>query len=330
MFSSLTRNFCLVSAVILGSTNPTLVDASLRGNDGIYQQEELASRVLEANVIGTYLIKDEGRAERDLQAQRPDHQTFSIELSDGTVYEVVNAPAGWERSLMSGHDKVVIPSGSVISSDKIDVKGKNLSKMNERNNGPFRRNLLGDYVERTPEQERNLAALRSSRMLRTGTKTVLAVRIIVNDGAYSWTDQTGLSNDVFGNGVDTVNLKSQYAACSYNQLIFEKAPDRSMLTTVTPNPGDTNIVNGVVDIKVNLNKTGVNGTFQDGTIKNAVTAELNRVFGVTSPTALANHVMYCLPSGAMSGIAYANVNSWNSVYSNQWCNYLSAQMHEVS
>ena len=325
MFSSLTRNFCLVSAVILGSTNPTLVDASLRGNDGIYQQEELASRVLEATVIGTFLIKDESRAERDLQAQQSDHQTASLELSDGTVYEVVNAPAGWERSLMSGHDKVVIPSGSVISHDKIDVKGKNLSKMNERNNGPFRRNLLGDYVERTPEQERNLAALRSSRMLRTGTKTVLAVRIIVNDGAYSWTDQTGLSNDVFGNGVDTVNLKSQYAACSYNQLIFEKAPDRSMLTTITPNAGDTNIVNGVVDIKVNNNITA-----GDATIRNAVTAELNRVFGVTSPTALANYVMYCLPSGVMSGIAYAYINSWNSVYSNQWCNYVSAQMHEVS
>jgi len=31
----------------------------------------------------------------------------------------------------------------------------------------------------------------------------------------------------------------------------------------------------------------------------------------------------------MDGIAYAYINSWNSVYSNQWCNYLSAEMHEV-
>ena len=29
------------------------------------------------------------------------------------------------------------------------------------------------------------------------------------------------------------------------------------------------------------------------------------------------------------GIAYAYVNSWNSVYSNQWCNYVSAQVHEI-
>jgi hypothetical protein len=323
MFLSLSRTFCLVTAVMLG-LNPSFVAASLRGNNGIYRHEELASRVLEATVIGTYLIKDESRTDRDLRTNRPD-QTANLELSDGTVYEVVNAPPGWERALISGHDKVLIPSGSVISSDKIDVKGKNLSKMNEGYNGPFRRNLQGNDVERTHEQERNLAALRSSRKLQKGTRTVLAVRIIVNDGAYNWADQTGLSNDVFGNGVDSVNLKSQYAACSYGQLIFNKSPDRNMLTTITPNIGDTNISNGVVDIMVFHNKTA-----GDATIRNAVTTEINRVFGVTSPNVLANHVMYCLPSGVMSGIAYAYINSWNSVYSNQWCNYLSGQMHEVS
>jgi hypothetical protein len=39
--------------------------------------------------------------------------------------------------------------------------------------------------------------------------------------------------------------------------------------------------------------------------------------------------MYCLPPGAMNGIAYAFVNSWMSVYSNQWCNYPSGQIHEL-
>jgi len=31
----------------------------------------------------------------------------------------------------------------------------------------------------------------------------------------------------------------------------------------------------------------------------------------------------------MSGIAYAYVNSWMSVYSNEWCNHPSGQMHEL-
>ena len=29
------------------------------------------------------------------------------------------------------------------------------------------------------------------------------------------------------------------------------------------------------------------------------------------------------------GIAYAYINSWNSVYSNNWCNNVSVQLHEI-
>ena len=39
--------------------------------------------------------------------------------------------------------------------------------------------------------------------------------------------------------------------------------------------------------------------------------------------------MYCLPPGTLSGIAYAFINSWMSVYSNEWCNYPSGQIHEL-
>jgi hypothetical protein len=235
---------------------------------------------------------------------------------------------GWKNFLQSGRDKVLIPEGTVIySNGKMDAKGKRLSKANQGKNSFVRRKLPGEDVveERTPEQELNLAALQSGRRLQKGTKTVLAVRIILNDATYSHATQTGLSNDVFGNGLDAVNLKTQYAACSYNQLVFNKAADRNMSTTLTPNVGDTAISNGVVDIRVNHNKTA-----GDATVRNAVTSEINRVFGVTSPTQLANHVMYCLPTGVMDGIACAYINSWNSVYTNEWCNYVSAQMHEVS
>lgn len=143
---------------------------------------------------------------------------------------------------------------------------------------------------------------------------------------YNYATPTDLSNDVFGNdGADNNNLKSQYAACSSNQLLFEKSPDRRM----SYNPydgGTTDISNGVVDIKVvNLHRSA-----GDGAIRNAVTIKINAVFGVSSPVELAHHVMYCLPSGTMSGIAYAYINSWNSVFSNEWCNYVSTQMHEVS
>lgn len=37
----------------------------------------------------------------------------------------------------------------------------------------------------------------------------------------------------------------------------------------------------------------------------------------------------CLPNNTFGGIAYAFMNSWMSVYKDSWCNYVSAQLHEV-
>ncbi len=162
--------FCLVAAVILGP-NPPFAVASLRSNNGLHHYEEHTSQVLEAALVGTYLVKDQSRVydrdlqanyDRDLQADLQD-QTANIELPDGRIYEVYNAMVGWENSLQLGRDKVVIPKGTVIySNGKMNVKGKNLHKENQGKDGFVRRNLLEqDIVERTPEQELNLAALQS-------------------------------------------------------------------------------------------------------------------------------------------------------------------------
>jgi hypothetical protein len=47
----------------------------------------------------------------------------------------------------------------------------------------------------------------------TGTRSVLAVKVIAADGAYSF-DEATLSDEVFGSSGDPVNLVSQYKACS--------------------------------------------------------------------------------------------------------------------
>ena len=155
----------------------------------------------------------------------------------------------------------------------------------------FHRTLLGcDNIWRTPEQERNLANLQSSQKLQMGTRTVLAMRMILIDAAYNIASQAGLLNDIFGNRIHQVILKSQFAACSYNQLIFNKSLNRNR--SIDPNDGTTAISNGVVAIKVARYR------HQDvNYIANAVTAKINSVFGVDSPERLANHVMYCLPNG---------------------------------
>ena len=346
--------FLIIGSLLLRTDAKTTLRGSAEDSTFVDQHDNdvIHRRVLQESQIGMFLIKDieyEDRVgeavvlpadnnqerRRGLQQTRSDrpHRTNNIQLPDGTIYEIKNAQAGWASKLKSGKFNVHIPPGAVISSDgTIDIKGKQIDAtaitFESRNgkNGLFYRNLLefDDVVtERTLEQQRNLAALQSSRALQSGTRTVLVVRILLTDGQYNYATQTGLSNDVFGNGVDTSNLKSQYAACSANKLIFDKAPNRSM--TSNPNDGTTAISNGVVDIKVAL----AVAPRIDGAIVNAVTTKINSVFGVTSPNQLANHVMYCLPSGTMDGIAYAYINSWNSVYSNEWCNYVSGQMHEV-
>ena len=297
---------------------------SLRGGDAIDRPAQAAVRALaQADQVALYLIREtegggNGNRRNLAQGNRSD-RTDNIQLPDGTIYEVKNAQAGWASNLKSGTDNIRIPPGAIISTDgTIDMKGQKPAGVGKN---LFNRNLRNE--DESEDKDNTSDIIASSRQLQSGTRTVLAVRVILNNGSYNYASQTGLSNDIFGNGVDTVNLKSQYAACSYNQLSFDKTSDRSMSTN--PNDGTTSISAGVMDVRVDLNVTAGG----DNAVRNAVTAKINSVFGVTNPNQLANHVMYCLPPGVMNGIAYAYINSWNSVYSNDWCNYVSAQMHEV-
>lgn len=348
----------LVSAVMFstkrGRHNTSFVSAARLREDhqGVVVAHEgddhLASRVLEENFVGLYLVKikeDDSHDDVPYAAAnaRPGsggdhhqgHQTSNIELPDGTTYEVINAQVGWDGGLTSGSDEIVIPAGSVISSDGIiNIKGKRLSKVNgtgtKKSNGGFfhrhrhRRQLVQDDEEEDDDDDDFHF---ERRKLQKGTRSVLAVRVLLNDVSYNFATQTGLSNDIFGNGIDSVNLKSQYAACSYNQLIFNKATNRNM--TFNPKDGCTDISNGVVDIKINRNLYDIPREKRSQRIRNAVTRKINSVFGVSSPNRLANHIMYCYPPGVMSGIAYAYMRSWNSNYNGAWCNYVSTQMHEV-
>lgn len=147
-----------------------------------------------------------------------------------------------------------------------------------------------------------------------------------------------------------MNLKSQYEACSFDKLKINKAADR----TASVN-GKADIVNGKYKLlkilllllyplttlsiyllqphTTQIGATTVQVTTStsetDSVMRPAITEELKAQFGVTNPNQLADHVMYCLPANTMSGIAYAYINSWNSVYSNEWCTYVSGQLHEI-
>eukprot|EP00571_Detonula_confervacea_P016393 CAMPEP_0172302430 /NCGR_PEP_ID=MMETSP1058-20130122/4128_1 /TAXON_ID=83371 /ORGANISM="Detonula confervacea, Strain CCMP 353" /LENGTH=626 /DNA_ID=CAMNT_0013012899 /DNA_START=109 /DNA_END=1989 /DNA_ORIENTATION=+ len=304
----------LLSAIV---TNSAKAASSIRGSNIDNH------RVLENDQDLPFYLKE---IEYDPEDSRPGQsgnrgpdRTLNVGTPDGKFYEIKNSQgSAWADGLTSGYDHVKIPRGAIMSDGTIDMKGKSPAVVPGKGLGLFGRNLQDDADERTPEQERNLSELR--RHLQTDNKTVLAVKVVGNDGTYSNTPAY-LSNKVFGTGGDTVNLKSQYTACSHGKLNFDPMVNRDMNSN--PQDGTTGIVDGVVTIKVNNNVAE-----SDAVFRNAVTAKIKAVFG-TDAYNLADHVMYCLPPNVMGGIAYAYINSWNSVYSNQWCDYLSTQMHEI-
>jgi hypothetical protein len=166
----------------------------------------------------------------------------------------------------------------------------------------------------TEEQKRNLRELRRLAIYE-GDKSVLAVRVIASDGQTSSSEAT-ISDSVFGTSGDPVNLASQYGACSHGKLNIVKPPNQSS--------GGLSINEGVVTVTLPTTST----TTGDVTMRNAISSALETAFGVPAYQ-IADHLMYCLPPNTMGGIAYAFMNSWMSVYSDVWCNYVSAQLHEV-
>jgi hypothetical protein len=162
-------------------------------------------------------------------------------------------------------------------------------------------------------ERRNLAVV-------NGTRTILVVRVIATDGNTT-ADEATLASNVFD---DSVNVAKQYSACSHGKLNFTKADNRALTGTNDDNV-ETDITNGVTTVKIPV-------LINQGpdTMNNAITLALKQNFGgVSSPNELADHVMYCFPPGTMGGIAYGYVDHWNTNYNNQWCGYLSTQMHEI-
>jgi len=149
-----------------------------------------------------------------------------------------------------------------------------------------------------------------------GTKEMLAIRVKAAD-ATTTASKAEISDSWFGTDGDAVNLKSQYAACSYGALTCNAAS----MTTST----GVDVTDGVYEVTISENVSGAD----NNVIRNAVVAAGDAALG--DMESQFDHVMLCLPPGTSgSWIAYAYVNWYLSVYNNNWCNYVSAQMHGES
>eukprot|EP00985_Skeletonema_marinoi_P004046 scaffold1774_cov193-Skeletonema_marinoi.AAC.2 len=253
-----------------------VVEKSLRGRnaDTVASANKHQHRVLQEEEEFTFLIADiqyeDGftATSRKLQGNsgnknpnRPE-RTMNVQDAEGMIYEI-EAGSGDTAGTSSG-STVTLPDNAFMTpgTNKINLNGGGLKKKTKKEKKE-KRDLQED--DSSTELRRHLTAI--------GTKTVVAVRVIASGGAYNWTDEAGLSDDVFGTNGDAYNLKTGFEGCSHNQLMINPGGE-----------GRSDINNGVTTINVDVNATSGN----HGNMANAVTAAIKAKFGVNDPTEIAD------------------------------------------
>jgi hypothetical protein len=160
----------------------------------------------------------------------------------------------------------------------------------------------------------------NQRALANVQNKVLVVRVQANDKTTSFSEAQ-LSDSIFGTNGDQVNLKERFASCSYDELTME--PYSGTTSTGVTLPSTGNRV-GVVTVTINSNVKKVDVD----TVEDRVVAAAEDMLGDLQSQF--DHVMLCIPPGTQGGwIGYAYINSWLSVYNDDWCTYPSIQMHEI-
>jgi hypothetical protein len=229
----------------------TFLIADIQYEDGV-AAAAAASRKLQGN------SQEKGRGNNP---NMPEH-TINIEDADGMIYEIEEG-SGDTAGITSG-TKVTLPSQATINSKrKVNLGGGSLKKKAKKSNN--KRDLQEDDSSST-ELRRHLAI--------TGTKTVVAVKVIAAGNVGYGFSEAVLSDEVFGTNGDPFNLKKGYEQCSHGQL------------TINPGGAAKGIVNGVTTITVTTQVT--TGTPTDAAMRDAVTEAIKAKFGVSHPTAIAD------------------------------------------
>ena len=146
-----------------------------------------------------------------------------------------------------------------------------------------------------------------------GDKNVLVVKVIDSQDLAIPDSTDAISDNIFGTFGDSLNLRSQMKACSFDTI--DMIPAEVNGHTDSP---------GVIEVSIDISLKENNRS----TIQNAVTTALQQLLGQALP-ANYDHVMYLL-EGCYDGCgwaAYANTNSFLSVYQGNYYKYAAVQSH---
>jgi hypothetical protein len=177
--------------------------------------------------------------------------------------------------------------------------------------------LGGGDVDVIPNATRHLTENTLDSMKRklvTGTKTVLVIRAQQTTGT-----DLNLRDDIF---LDTVNLARQIYSCSWKKL---------KLIPYTASPvGPTGV------LTVGIPSTIVIPGSKFNYIENVINGLAMIALGIPSSSnlnSLPNYVMLCIPLGTIDPLTlsagwqtYGYVNHWLSVYNDDYCRSVSAQL----
>ena len=165
--------------------------------------------------------------------------------------------------------KLIIPEGAERSIGTIEPRGPVLSSRQKKEN-------------------KRASTLTKSRSLSPANvigRVVLAVRIVANDSTTTSSVDT-IADKMFGQAANQINLVERYRSCSFGELLMRPYNG----TTLT----GTTIKNGVYELKIPINVTGVVNTIVRDQVEVALRQELGNL------TSQFDHVMLCIPPGTQS------------------------------
>jgi hypothetical protein len=241
--------------------------------------------------------------------------TYADEEADGAEDMVYDLP-GWLLAKHASYFESKPTSylrihGGQISRASADKSATN--RMQSRSSSNFTeddsiiasKNSIVEFSDNPFRPSSNRRKLAPSR----GISSVLLVRVTATDGSVSLNADT-ISDRVFGS---SGTVRSTFSDCSFGKLQLEPATGPS-------------VVDGVVELSVDMNFQGQTIKSLENTLSTALTSKIGSVHHL-------DHVAFCVPAGtSLSGnqnlLAYAYVGNQRSVFNNENCGYLSTIVHE--
>ncbi|OEU21581.1 hypothetical protein FRACYDRAFT_235207 [Fragilariopsis cylindrus CCMP1102] len=289
----------------------TTTSGSNGNNDNISssmtQQSFGASGMMNNNIINI-----EGIPKEIIDSYRP--------ISGGSILKINIGNDSSSHNPLLGEMKLIITNDTkYVIEDLKENDYRHYKSRRRRRRSRSRRNLAqqqhqdDDNDDDTNEGNRNLADT-------TGRLEALVIRVVSRSGKQPSGSAQELYDDIFN---DNVCLRSQYLACSKNQLDISATQKQKY---------KRNNVNGVIDIQIDIEPSfpfgydkNMNAYGNDRDLQQRALEEFEKI-GSSGDIDL---LLLSLPAGTGNWIAYAYINSYISVYNDYWIQRVSAQVHEV-